>query len=263
MAILRAVLILFICISISYAEPQRIISLSPSATETLYYLGVGNKIVAVTDYCNWPEDTKSKVKIGGMLNPSYEKILALKPDLVIVSRDGTPLEVYQRLIDLGLRVYVFNPKNLSDLPNEIIKLAQIMGKHKVAQSITEKFSKDLREFHNIHNGKRALFIVWSENLTVAGNKTHVGEIMRLLGLRNIAKDHYPQYNLERIIREDPEIIFIGRGHEVNMDLTVLEKLKDTKAVKKGNVFFVSEKIYRLSPRIIEGIKEMAEVKVKD
>ncbi len=258
MVILRALFIVFFLLSVAYAEPQRIISLSPSVTETLYYLGVGDKIIAISDYCNWPEEVKDKIRVGGMLNPSFEKILSLKPDLIIISKDGTPIEVYQRFVALGLKVYVFNPKGLSDLPSEITKLAKYLGGDHKAKFFNEKFQRELKEFKNIFNGQKALFIIWAENLTVAGEQSHIGEIMKFLGLKNIANKSstYFQQNIEDIIKKNPDIIFIGSGHNGIINGKIIEKLKDTNAVKNGKVFIISDKIYHLSPRIIEGIREM-------
>jgi len=98
MVVLKAFLIILIFFSFAFAESQRIISLAPNVTETLYYLEANDKLIAVSNYCNWPNEIKNKPKVGGMINPSFEKILSLKPDLVIISRDGTPKEVYQRLM---------------------------------------------------------------------------------------------------------------------------------------------------------------------
>lgn len=262
MAILRVFFIFLIFISITYAEPERIISLAPNVTEALYYLEVGDKIVGVSDYCNWPEEVKYKAKVGGMLNPSFEKILALRPDLIIISKEGTPIEVYQRLINLRLKVYVFNPKGIFDLPSEITKLAEYVGGYDKAKFFNEKFNKELNKFSNIFHGQKALFIIWPENLTVAGENSHIGEIMKFLGLKNIANKSsvYIQQNIEDIIKKNPDIIFIGSGHIGTINQKIIEKLKDTDAVKNGRLFIISDKIYHISPRIIEGIEEIVEWK---
>lgn len=258
MAILRVFLVLLITISIAFAEPKRIVSLAPNVTEILFYLGAGDRIVGVSDYCNWPEEVKSRAKVGGMLNPSFEKILALRPDLIIISKEGTPIEVYQRLINLRLKVYVFNPKGIFDLPSEIIKLAEYVGGYDKAKFFNEKFNKELSKFSNIFHGQKALFIIWPGNLTVAGENSHIGEIMKFLGLKNIANKSsvYIQQNIEDVIKKNPEIIFIGSGHVGTVKQRIIEKLKDTDAVKSGRLFIISDKIYRLGPRIIEGIEEM-------
>jgi len=285
MFVLQLILLfIFFTSSVWAEEPQRIVSLAPNVTETLYYLEANDKLIAVSNYCNWPEEVKNKPKVGGMINPSFEKILSLKPDLVIISRYGTPKEVYQRLIDLGLNVHVFAPKNLKELPQEIIKLGSIIGRTNKAKEVAQNLQRELNKIRKVFQGEKALFIIWHEPIIVAGESSHIDEIMKNLGLNNIAKfsskmrffpfafaqsknDRMkPQndtggINVEEIIKNNPEVIFLGTGHEVTID-HLLSQLKDTSAVKKGNIFYVSDKIYRLSPRIVEGIKEMADIKIK-
>lgn len=259
MVVLKVFFIILIFFSNAFAEPQRIVSLAPNVTETLYYLEASNKIIAVSNYCNWPEEVKSKPKVGGMLNPSFEKILSLKPDLVVISRDGTPKEVYLRLKDLGVNVYVFAPRSLKELPHEIIKLGNAIGKTKKAEEVARNLQKETNSMKNIFNGQKALFIIWHEPITVAGESSHIDEIMKILGLRNIAK--FSSMSAEEIVKENPDLIFLGTGHEINVNHLLLQ-LKNTSAVKKGNVFYVSDVVYHLSPRIIEGIKEIAALKIK-
>lgn len=255
MAVLKALVVLLVFVTHSFAEPKRIISLAPNVTETLYYLGVIDKVIAVSQFCNWTEELKKKPKVGGMLNPSFEKILALKPDLVIISKHGTPKEVYQRLKDLKIKLHVFAPKSLKELPHEIVKLGKTIEKTKEAEKISIELQKEIKKIKKVYNSERALFILWSEPLVVVDKSSHIDEIMRILGLRNIAE--FSSINIERIIKMNPEIIFFGLGH--GFEPTVIHQLKDTDAVKKAHIYFVSDKIYRLSPRIIEGIKEMAEI----
>ncbi len=243
----------------TFAQPERIISLAPSVTEALYYLGAIDKVVAVSDYCEWPEEVKNKPKVGGMINPSYEKILALKPDLVIISKDVTPIEVYNRLIELGIKVHVYAPETLKDMPDELIKLGIAIGKERQAKIVVHEFQKNIKKVKRTFNNQKALFVIWSDPLIVAGKSSHINEVMNLLGLKNIAESS--SINIETVIKLNPNIIFFGVGHKTAPE-RVLAKLKDTNAVKKGNIYFISDKIYHLSPRIIEGIEEMANIRIK-
>lgn len=259
MAILKIFIFTVLFVFSADANSQRIISLAPNVTETLYYLGAGDRIVGVTEFCSWPDDVNKKERVGGMINPSFEKILALKPDLVIISRDGTPVDVYKRLVDLGVNVYVYNVKSFFELPYELIRLGEYIGKHREAKILAKEFNLKMNKMKNIFNGQKALFIIWTEPLTVATESSYIGEIIRFLGLKNIIANSLPymEINIEEIIRLNPDIIFIGSGHNRNFNFSsIIEKFKQTNAVKKGNVFLISEKIYHLSPRIIEGIEEI-------
>lgn len=261
MALLRVVLLFFLFVSYTHGQPQKIISLAPNVTETLYSISAGDKLIAVSDFCNFPPEVKNKPKVGGMLNPSYEKILSLTPDLVIISREGTPLEVYEKIINLGLKVHVFNPNSIFNIKQEILKLGELLGKSQEAKRVADEFERKINSFRSSFNGERALFIIWHEPLTVAGDSSHIGEVMRLIGLKNVANNSLPYYsmNIEQIIKANPEVIYIGLGHNLNLN-SLLLKLKDTKAVKDGKVFMIGDSIYHLSPRILDGIREMIQWK---
>lgn len=248
------VLIIFSFSSVCFGQVQRIVSLAPSVTEAIYYLGAIDKVVGVSNYCKWPEEIKNRTKVGGMINPSYEKILALKPDIVVISKEVTPKEVYHRLIELGLKVHVYAPQSLKDIPDELIKLGRIIGKEKEAVSVGNEFLKNINRIKKSFKGQRALFVIWAEPLTVVGKKSHINEVMNLIGLTNIAESS--SINIERVIKMNPEIIFFGVAHKSAYSESLILKLKDTDAVKNGKIYCVSDKIYHLSPRIIDGIVEM-------
>jgi iron complex transport system substrate-binding protein len=99
--------------------PNRIISLAPNLTEILYALGLGDRIVGVTTFCDYPEDAKQKQKIGGMTNPSLEAIVSLRPDLVVMTTDGNPKEFEERIRSLKIKTYVLKARQISELPKGI------------------------------------------------------------------------------------------------------------------------------------------------
>ena len=109
------------------SPPKRIISLAPSTTEILYALGLGDHIVGVTTFCDYPEAAKAKAKIGGMSNPSLEAVVSLKPDIVVMTTDGNPKEFEERLRSLKIMTYVFTARRLSELPQGIRELGRGAG----------------------------------------------------------------------------------------------------------------------------------------
>ncbi len=126
-----------------------------------------------------------------------------------------------------------------------------------------KFSSQQSSISNSSQKKKVLFIIWPEPLIVAGPGTAIDDAINLLGGENIAsiaRSSYPKYSLEEVIRKSPDVIFIGRGHanmkEVSQGL--LERISMVPAVKNGSVFFVSDSLYRLGPRVINGIEELSE-----
>jgi iron complex transport system substrate-binding protein len=249
-------------------QSQRIISLAPNVTEVLYDLGLGKQIVAVSTYCNYPPEVKGKPKIGGMSNPSLEAIIALKPDLVVLTDDGNPRMIAQRLSKLNIPTYVFRARRLDDLPKEIRKLGIVVD----VQDRAEQSARRIEEVFNGYSAKRqrlhapalrkALFVVQSEPLIVAGPGTAIDDALNLLGLKNIAADapnRYPHFSLEDVIRRSPDVIFIVKTHDTqsNRSAQFLKKLSHLKAVREGKVFYIGDPLLRMGPRITDGIDEMA------
>lgn len=250
----------------AYANtPERIISLAPNITEILFALGVGDRIVGVTSFCDYPPDAKKKTSIGGMSNPSLEAILRLKPDIVLLTEDGNQKAFEERLRKKGLKTHVFKARRMSELPAEISIIGRILGVKESASTLSISISNamdNLKGFNPRPHENKALFIIWPEPLIVAGPETAIDDAMRLLGIKNIASDaktRYPQYSVEEVIRKNPDIVFIGKGHEdmQNVSAKLLGKLQMVNAVKNGKVYFLSDNLYRLGPRVVDGIKELS------
>jgi len=249
--------------------PKRIISLAPSITETLFALGLGDNIVGVTNFCDFPEEAKKKPKIGGMSNPSLDAVVSLKPDIVVVTTGGNPREFEERLRSMKIRTFVFGSRRLKELPGGIRDLGVAMGVRERADKLAKEMETTLNSFNNSLRvtrdaslRKKVLFIIWPEPLIVAGPGTLIDDVIRLLDNENIAsraKATYPKYSIEEIIHQAPDVIIIGKGH-VDMkeaSSSLLERLKSVPAVKNKNVCYVSDSLYRLGPRVAQGIEEFA------
>jgi iron complex transport system substrate-binding protein len=268
--------------------PNRIVSLAPNITEILFAMGLGERTVGVTNFCDYPNEARKKPKVGGIYNPSLEAVVSLEPDIVVMTTDGNTKEFEERLRSLKIKTYVFKAKRLHELPQGIRDLGIALGVKEKAEGLSREIEKGLNKFkvrsHKLnppfdpfksplskggfkgvkgeHGEIRVLFIVWPEPLIVAGSGTAIDDAISLLGCENIAKGtytSYPKYSVEEIIRKSPDVIFIGEGH-MNMKETsraLLKKISKVPAVKNGEVYYVSDSIYRLSPRVIKGIDEMA------
>jgi len=254
------------------SSPRRIVSLAPSTTEILFALGLGDRIVGVTSFCDYPEEAKKKPKIGGMSNPSLEAVITMKPDLVVMTTDGNPKEFEARLRSLKIRTYVFTARRISELPQgirEMGKALQVKEKaDKLAREIEVRIAKLTMDRKSSlvsrpsHFRKKVLFIVWPEPLIVAGPGTVMDDAIRLLGYENIAaaaKTSYPKYSIEEVIRQAPDVIFVGKASGMDIrDVSqkILSRLASVPAVVNGSVFYISDNLYRLGPRVIKGIEEL-------
>jgi iron complex transport system substrate-binding protein len=252
------------------AAPQRIISLSPATTEVLFALGMGDRIVGVTSFCDHPPEAKKKARVGGMSNPSLESIVALRPDLVVLTTDGNPQEAEERLRSMKLRTYVWTARTIAGLPDGIRDLAAVLGISAKGQALASDIERSLntcRERAAAAAPKaprtKALFIVWPEPLLVAGPGTAIHDAIALLGMENAAAaagTSYPRYSIEEVIREAPDVLCIGKGSGMDMRTVsegILKKLRNVPAVKNGRICYVSDSLYRLGPRIVAGIEELA------
>lgn len=259
---------IFLCGTVFSAPPERIVSLAPSMTEILYDLGLEDRIVAVTTFCDYPPQALNKPKIGSFTNPSVEAIIAKAPDLVVMTDECTPMEIRSRLKKLGINTYIFKAKRLVELPQGIRDLGVVLGIRDQASKRADKIESEIRKYErNIRKSpprylkKSAVFIIQPEPLIVAGPKTVIDDALKLLGLQNIASDagsRYPKYSIEEVIRRSPDIIFMGKGVMTKeSSKSLLTRLDMLDAVKKGHVYYTSEALYRLAPTAISGVDEIA------
>jgi iron complex transport system substrate-binding protein len=261
----------------STASPQRIISLAPNTTEILFALGLGDRIVGVTTFCDYPAEAKAKPKIGGMSNPSLEAVVSLRPDLVVVTEDGNPKEFWERLRSLNIKTYVFTARRLKELPQGIRELGAVVGAHQEAVKLAAGIEKAIGRHESGVGGqgagnkcqgsgtsKKVLFIVWPEPLIVAGPGTAMDDAIALLGYENIAHGAataYPKYSIEEVLRRAPDVLFIGKATGMDMrevSQGFLKRLSLVPAVRNNKICYVSDNLYRLAPRVVRGIEELAE-----
>jgi iron complex transport system substrate-binding protein len=268
LAIIFSLLLIFNCqkSTVPHDElPNRIISLAPSITEILFAAGLGDRVVGVTNFCDYPEEAKQKPKIGGMSNPSLEAVVSLKPDIIVMTTDGNPEEFEQRLHSMKIKTYVFKSRRLSALPDGIRKMGIALDEKDKFDTLALNIEQELKRFRDkgqeTRDRQKVLFILWPEPLIVAGPGTAINDSINLLGGINIAekaKSRYPKYSIEEIIRQSPDIIFFGRGKGMDkISSKLLKRLSSVTAVKNKKVFYVSDSLYRLGPRVIKGIEELA------
>ena len=246
--------------------PKRIISLAPNITEALYAIEADSLIVGVTNYCDYPADSKNKKKVGGMIDPNYEIITSLKPDLILLTVEGNAKQSYVALKNLGLKVFVTNPRNVNGIIKMINDLGIITGKEKVANEISNKIKKDKIYFEELNRNsveKKCLLLISVNPLMSANHNTFINEIVELSGFDNLYRDEaieYPMISYEDVTEKDPEYIFFptdtsdAKGYEKYKE-EISDNLNSTKAVKENKVIFVDENIlFRPGPRVINAVK---------
>jgi len=241
--------------------PQRIVSLAPSNTEILFALGLGDKVVGVTDWCDYPSEALEKEKVGSYDTPDIEKIVALNPDLVLVAY-GTTMDVINSLIGLGLTVFGIKTTDLDDLLDDIRTVGNITGKKVEAKALTSEMASKIEAIADatseLEGRPRVFYIVWHDPLWTAGSETFIHELIEKGGGVNICQNitGYATITLEEIIARDPEIIIAS---EWSYDWAInATELASTNASQSGRIYTCDDDlIQRPGPRLVEGLEWFA------
>lgn len=243
--------------------PQRIISLAPSITETLFALGLGDRVVGVTDWCDYPPEALDKEKVGGYTTPDIEKIVALNPDLILVAH-GTPMEVINTMVGLGLTVFGIKTTDLDDLLNDIRRIGEITDKELEAQALTSAMESKIEAITDatseLENRPRVFCIIWNDPLQTAGSGTFIHELIEKGGGVNICGNitGYPIISIEEVIARNPEVIITSSWpgvYEWAMNETALNA---TDARQNNRVFVCDDNLaQRPGPRLVKGLEWFA------
>ncbi|HOK55343.1 MAG TPA: cobalamin-binding protein [Armatimonadota bacterium] len=242
--------------------PQRIVSLVPSHTEILFSLGLGDKVVGVTRYCNYPPEAAKKPKIGDM-NVDMEKIVALKPDLVLAHSYLNDNEI-KRLKSYNIKTIATDPKTFADVTSDIRTIGNATGCIDRAEKLAASMEKTIESFKSqprTDHQKRVLVVVQVNPLWVAGPETFIDEMISYLNGKNVAYDAesgFKQFSLEKAFARDPQLIVVTRKEDkVHFDTSAV--WKKTSAVKDGKVVVIDpDLIFRPGPRLVKGLEQLAE-----
>ena len=252
--------------------PQRLVSLAPSLTELLFALGLGDKIVGVTEYCKYPPEALKKTKVGGYINSSQEEIVSLAPDLVVATR-GTPQTFMQSLRGSGIKVFAVDQTTLQQVVSRMIAIGHVCGRRQQAQELAGKITRlqiSLREKTlGLPESKkpRVLFVVQFDPLFVAGPGSYEDDLLRECGTVNIAKTGKPFAPLseEVVVSSDPQVLLMTSDQLGKLTREqMLAKLRaqamwsSLTAVREGRLIVLpTDHISIPGPRLVLGIRELA------
>jgi iron complex transport system substrate-binding protein len=247
--------------------PTRIVSLAPSLTETLYALGVQDRLVGDTDYCDYPPDAQKKKKVGGIINPNLEEIAALHPDLVLVTKEINRLDTLRALETLGIPAYATDARNVDEIISSTQKLADVVGAPEAGKSLAADLQARLAALHARLESlapSRVLFIVWARPLISVGKNTFIADALRRADATSIvdATQDWPQMNLEEVVRLQPDYLVFAASHSESAahDFDALSALPGWQlldAVRHRRFAVISEAVNRPAPRIVSAIEDLA------
>ena len=248
-------------------NPSRIVSLAPSLTETLYALGVEDRLVGDTDYCDYPPDAQKKPKVGGVINPNLEQIAALHPDLILLSKEGNLLETVRALDSLGIPTYATDARTIDQIISSTQKLADVLNVPEAGKTLAAELQERLEALQVKLSGvppRRVLFIVWPEPLMSVGQGTYIADAIRRAGAVSIVDSNqdWPQVSLEEVARLQPEFLVFaashgGSGEHDFQSLANRPGWQILDAVRNHRFAVVSDAIIRPAPRIVSVIEDLA------
>lgn len=214
------ILVLFL-IPFSVHGYDRIISLSPQITESLYLIEAAKELVGVTEFCKKPAEATKKQKVGTPLRPDVEKIVSMRPDIVFGTREGNSPLVMARLERLNIKIHYFNrPKTFADLMDNFLTLSKCVGKEEKGKQIVNNAREALSKLKN-EKGYRVLWQVGADPLVVASNNSFANDIIVLAGGSNIIESElpYPRINTEEVILKNPHVIVLmDMGYNVQLEM---------------------------------------------
>jgi len=248
------------------AAPTRIVSLVPSATEILFALGAQDRLAGVTDYCDFPPDARKKPSVGGMVNPSLETLVALKPDLVIATDEGNREETFTQVKRLGIPLFLVRAHRMGEIVDVITRLGALTRTEAAARRLVtamEKRADELRRLVAARPRPRVLYVVWPEPLIVPARDSVVTELIQIAGGDSITAreaESYPRFSLEAAIARDPEVIILAT-HGAGTGPVSKEKFDrfaSLAAVRAGRVHMVDGNLmHRYGPRVLDGLEQLA------
>jgi iron complex transport system substrate-binding protein len=249
--------------------PERLISLAPNITEMLFALGLGERVVGVTTYCTYPAEARTKAQIGDTIHPGVERILALKPDLVIASR-ASQLEAFaQQLYQVGIPLYVVDAQVLADVPRSLRRLGSWLGRQEQAEAVAQGLEQRIRQVEQ--QSRRAplpkvLVVIQREPLMVPGTKSYLADLIHKAGGTLIGPDDAREgvtYSLESVIAQRPQFIILpgdSGSSPQRVSQFTWPQLAETPAIRNRQIYSLdADLMMRPGPRLVDGLAQLARI----
>jgi iron complex transport system substrate-binding protein len=244
------------------SHPARVISLAPNLTEIAFAVGAGPQLVGTTSWCNYPASASATTRVGDTQHPDLERIVALEPDLVLVSTASQVQDLTNRLEGLGIPVYVSNPRSLDEVLASIATLGDVLDRAESGRLMASALKARAAALHGRIVGlaePRVFVMVGDQPLITAGRGTFIDDLVRRAGGDSISANvdtEWPQFSVEAVITAAPAVIVVPTGgHGM---LTLPEPLKQTPAARQGRVVAIdADLLMRPGPRLVDGLEALA------
>jgi iron complex transport system substrate-binding protein len=250
--------------------PKRIISLAPNITEILFALGLGDRVVGVTRYCDYPPEARSKTKIGGFLDPDVERIKALAPDVVVAFR-GNPLSVLHKLEEIGVPLFTLDIRNeLASVPHLIERIGEATGRTAEAARLNAvlagKLGRITAALAPVREAPRVFLSLEGLGLWTFGRDSYFNDLLAKAGAVSVTaavSQRWFEYGREALIRDDPDAFIVLAGSEASFRRAAdwfksQAGLRDLKAIRTGRILFLDQNAAsRFGPRLFDALAALA------
>ncbi len=248
----------------SATPARRVVSLVPSATEVIFALGAGDRVVGVSVFDDYPPAVTRLPRVGGMVNPSYEAIEALRPDALVGVQGPLDLSTLQRLQSRGVRVLFPRVESLDELLASLELFGRLLGRVREAAALRTSLREGLDRVARSVAGRRrprVLAVFATRPLVVAGRGSWFDELLVVAGGDNVARagTRYPSVSLEQVIAWAPEVIFDLSFHGGGADLSrALSAHGTVPAMRDGRLYVLNDPLYvRPGPRVVTAAQELS------
>lgn len=249
-------------------QPETIVSLAPSSTEILFALGLGDKLIGVTEVCDYPEEALAIEKMGGFQGVDVEKIVAAKPDLIIAD-SLTTKEVVEQLTSLGFPVLAIRAANIEEMLGHIELIGKAANVGTAADELTASLRGRLAEvserIKDVGDNDRPLvfYEVWHDALMSTGPNTFIHDAIVAAGGRNATADattDWPEIDLEVLINKNPEVVLLGHEGQEPADVKARANWQTITAVINDRIYAINPDLFsRPGPRLIDAVEEIAKL----
>ncbi len=254
-------------VTVTLQQPaRRVISLAPHVTEMLFAAGGGDRIVGTVNYSDYPPAAREIPRVGDNRLVDLERVLSLKPDLLVVWRHNAASRQMEQFRKLGVPVFYSEPHKLEDIPEAILRFGQLMGTTQQAQQSAAQLRTQLDNLNARYRNRppvRVFYQVWDKPLYTLNERHIISDAIRTCGGENIfAKLPLvaPSLNPEAVLRENPEAIVSGDRRDQSISgVELWKQYPSMLAVRRGNLFALDgDLVNRSGPRIIAGAAQLCE-----
>ena len=245
---------------------RRIVSLAPHVTELLFAAGAGEHVIAVVDHSDFPPAARDLTRLGSSKTVSHESLVAMRPDLIVAWHSGNGPDIINRVRELGLVVYVNEPRTLPDVASALRDLGRLSGHETTSTAAADAFMFRYRQLYERYQARPPVTVfyqVWDQPLTTLNGRHLISDVIRLCGGRNVFADAIPiapKVSIEAVIRANPHVIVASGMAESRPDwLDMWQAWPSIAAVAAGQLYFVPpDLLQRHTPRVLDGAQMLCE-----